>query len=438
MISEHDPFIAPPRINAADFTGELFGSPALDERSGEEYYNAIQSTGVDPLFMLAMFWHESQHGRLGVARETKSWGNVKADSPQFGPAPVGVVTTPDGRRFSKYATWLDGCIATAARLTAPEWVYANRDTIREIFIMPGNPVWAPIEDENDPNNYLASVVRYMNDNSGAAMPPVESAFTPINHTKSRFGYSPMAVVLHIAQGTYQGTIDWFKNPVAKVSSHFVIARDGRIAQCVKLEHMAWTNGWDYRKPIRTAYNPNFDNPLIMGWFQAHVNPNWATITIEHEGYHHEDLTDPQLVASARLTRWLCNRFNIPPDETHILGHYELDSVNKSNCPGMTRAEWQRYITAVSTGAVLPPADPVFYVPNNPHGQVPVRNPLWSRWKVLDDQGLALPMIGYPMAPAQDAGGRPIQRFERGWLALGDGQPPWDVVMLRLDEIAPSG
>jgi hypothetical protein len=48
------------------------------------------------------------------------------------------------------------------------------------------------------------------------------------------------LVVHIASGYFEGTISWQQNPAADVSSHFVVARDGRIAQCVDTADRAWT------------------------------------------------------------------------------------------------------------------------------------------------------------------------------------------------------
>ena len=49
------------------------------------------------------------------------------------------------------------------------------------------------------------------------------------------------LVLHIAQGYYEGTIAWQKNPDADVSSHFVVGRnDGECAQVVDTDRQAWT------------------------------------------------------------------------------------------------------------------------------------------------------------------------------------------------------
>src|SRR5512147_605994 len=60
---------------------------------------------------------------------------------------------------------------------------------------------------------------------------------------SNFGGSTIecrGLVLHIAEGSYDGTIAWMKNPVSDVSSHFVIAKDGRIAQMLDTAVTAWT------------------------------------------------------------------------------------------------------------------------------------------------------------------------------------------------------
>ena len=438
MITEHDYFLGPPRISEAQFAAALRRSPVLDERPAAEYHRGIRRYGVDPLFLLGMFTAESSLGREGVARHTKSWGNVKANSNQFGPARIGIYTNPeDGEQFSAYATWLDGAEATAARLSSPEWVYASRDSIREIFIMPGNPVWAPVEDRNNPANYLDVVLRVMNEwgsDSMAAKPPVVEAYTKINHEKGRDGNKIEAVVLHIAEGYWQSTIDWFRNPDAKVSSHFVIRKDGVIAECVRIQDTAWTNGWDYRTNVGNTYRPDFDVPVIKSWFDRKLNPNSVTATIEHEGFNWEDLTDAQMDASTRLTRWILAEAGIQPSRDVVLGHYQLNQRGKPFCPGLTNQEWDRYMKALTTGVINPAEPRVFYIEGNPYGRIPVENPIYSRWIQLGI--LALPMVGYPVLPPQDAGGRMIQKFERGWLAAQGENPPWDVIVMFPSEIAP--
>ncbi len=52
------------------------------------------------------------------------------------------------------------------------------------------------------------------------------------------------IVIHITDGgaNINGTISWFKNPAAKVSSHYVIGQDGEIVQMVAHNDVAWHAG----------------------------------------------------------------------------------------------------------------------------------------------------------------------------------------------------
>lgn len=88
-------------------------------------------------------------------------------------------------------------------------------------------------------------------------------------------------VVHIAEGTYEGTISWQRNDSSNVSSHFIVARTGAIAQMVDTEVTAWT--------------------------QSAGNGKW--ISIENEGFtpasvHYrqgwEILTSEQIEANARI------------------------------------------------------------------------------------------------------------------------------------------
>src|SRR3990167_125258 len=136
--------------------------PVIQERDASEYYDAIVATGVDPLFIAAMFEHESEMGHKGVARVTHSWGNTR--KPSFGAVPIDEVPGASGS-FPVFANWLDGVKSTVGRLVAPDWVYAERTSIREIFKHPSGQVWAPAGDSNNPTGYLNAVIAFMNQHS---------------------------------------------------------------------------------------------------------------------------------------------------------------------------------------------------------------------------------------------------------------------------------
>ncbi len=123
------------------------------------------------------------------------------------------------------------------------------------------------------------------------------------------------VVLHIAEGTYAGTIAWQRNPGADVSSHFICAKDGRAAQMVDTADRAWTQRAGNR-----------------GW--------WS---IENEGYAGERLTEQQLMFAARVLVAAHRAHGVPVQVATTpsgrgLGHHSMGAESgvdwgHSDCPG---------------------------------------------------------------------------------------------------------
>lgn len=146
-----------------------------------------------------------------------------------------------------------------------------------------------------------------------------------NFSAGRRGRKPIAIVNHITAGLLPGALSWLQNPASRVSTHFLISRQGRIFQLVKEEDTAWANG--------IVNQPNW--VLYDG-----SNPNFYTLSIEHEALAGDSLSEEQYQASLCLHRLLVSRFHIAVDEEHIIGHYRIDSINRSNCPG-SRFPWKR-------------------------------------------------------------------------------------------------
>ncbi|MER5382054.1 N-acetylmuramoyl-L-alanine amidase [Streptomyces sp. NPDC002688] len=132
------------------------------------------------------------------------------------------------------------------------------------------------------------------------------------------------VVIHVTQGSYAGTISWFQNPSSEVSAHYVVrSSDGQITQTVRDKDTAWH--------ARSG--------------------NASGIGIEHEGYIDNPswFTDAMYRSSAALTAYLCNRYSIPKDRAHIVGHSEVPG-NDHTDPG-PNWNWTYYMQLVggSTG-----------------------------------------------------------------------------------------
>lgn len=163
------------------------------------------------------------------------------------------------------------------------------------------------------------------------------------NSSSREGYVPFVIVDHISSGTMESMDNWFTDPGNGVSSaHFGVAKDGHIHQYVAMERMAWANGISQEQlPLATAKVVH-----DMG-----VNPNLYSVSIEHEGYD-GDLTEAQFQASvwlhAHIRDTIMGQWGkyFPLDAYHVIGHFQINPVQKANCPGPL-FPWDRLYAALA-------------------------------------------------------------------------------------------
>lgn len=129
------------------------------------------------------------------------------------------------------------------------------------------------------------------------------------------------IVIHVAQGSYESAVNWFQDPAAGVSAHYVVrSSDGKIAQSVRESDIAWHAG-------NREYNE-------------------TSVGIEHEGFVDESkwFTEEMYTSSAKLAGDIAAEYDIPIDRDHIIGHSEV--------PGATHADpgkhwdWERYLNLV--------------------------------------------------------------------------------------------
>ncbi|GAB3282962.1 N-acetylmuramoyl-L-alanine amidase [Parasphingorhabdus pacifica] len=133
------------------------------------------------------------------------------------------------------------------------------------------------------------------------------------------------VVIHVTQGSYDGSLAWFQNPDAQVSAHYTVrSSDGQVAQSVRENDIAWHAGnWTY---------------------------NQTSVGIEHEGWVDEPewFTDEMYESSAQLTADIANRYDIPLDRDHIIGHNEVPGATHTD-PG-SNWDWDEYMSLVRSYA----------------------------------------------------------------------------------------
>jgi N-acetylmuramoyl-L-alanine amidase len=160
------------------------------------------------------------------------------------------------------------------------------------------------------------------DYPSATWAPASTAnYTASNRPTS---YPIQLVVIHVTQETFADTIKLFQDPAHAAAAHYVVrSADGAIDQCVREHDIAWHAGnWDY---------------------------NTRSIGIEHEGWVDQPsyFTTAMYHASAALTASICNKYGIPKDRTHIIGHYEVPGTDHTD-PG-PYWDWVRYIRLVNGG-----------------------------------------------------------------------------------------
>jgi hypothetical protein len=134
------------------------------------------------------------------------------------------------------------------------------------------------------------------------------------------------IIVHVMQGSYAGTISWFQNPSSKVSAHYLVrSSDGDITQMVRDKDVAYH---------ATTYNGR-------------------AIGIEHEGYVSDAswFTDAMYRSSAALTRYVADKYGIPKDRGHIIGHVEVPGSDHTD-PG-PYWNWTTYMQYVTGGSGNP-------------------------------------------------------------------------------------
>ena len=143
---------------SADFINRVlvrYHSPAAGE--GQTVYNDGVKYGIDPVFALAFFMHESSFGTTGEARASLSIGNLRCVGAGYEDLHP---TCQDN--YAWFSSWDDG-IEAWYRLIKNGYVqgginaYIGRDACPCVTVAQIIPVYAPRADHNDEAAYIAAV-----------------------------------------------------------------------------------------------------------------------------------------------------------------------------------------------------------------------------------------------------------------------------------------
>lgn len=93
----------------------------------------------------------------------------------------------------------------------------------------------------------------------------------------------LGLVVHIMEGTLEGSQSWFNNPASQASSHFGTGKDGEIRQWVDTKDRAWAQG----------------------------SGNRTYLSVENEGHTPDKLTKAQIETIAQLFVWVHKTHGVP-------------------------------------------------------------------------------------------------------------------------------
>ncbi|MET7611048.1 N-acetylmuramoyl-L-alanine amidase [Streptomyces seoulensis] len=140
------------------------------------------------------------------------------------------------------------------------------------------------------------------------------------------------IVIHDTESSYQSAISTFQNPGGS-SAHYVMrSSDGAVTQMVPTKDVAYHAG--------------------------NYSTNLHSIGIEHEGYAAHGATwytEAQYQDTASLVRYLADRFGIPLDRQHIIGHDDVAGPSSSLISGMhwdpgTAWDWEHFMSLLGAPA----------------------------------------------------------------------------------------
>jgi len=145
-----------------------------------------------------------------------------------------------------------------------------------------------------------------------------------------------SIVIHDTEGSYQDTVKKFLDSHSYASIQYIVKPDGAIVEMVQNRDVAWHAGnW---------------------WYNVH------SIGIEHIGTaaNGASFTPAMYRASAKLVKYLSNKYGVPLDRGHIIGHDNVPGITAASIPTMHVDpgpfwDWQQYmfllgVPSLPTGA----------------------------------------------------------------------------------------
>lgn len=177
-------------------------------------------------------------------------------------------------------------------------------------------------------------------------PPAASQGIGVVHITGNPG-NPIATAI--------GEVSWRLNdPANQNSATFFVERDGRAVQALgdPLRMDPWSNG--------DVQTPDLSNRRIAAIVRDRVNANERTVvSIENVGNESTvgGITAAQVETNARIFAYYFPKAGVPITRETIIGHYQLNSVNRPNCPQRDKSVIDRIVARARAIAYPAPEPP---------------------------------------------------------------------------------
>lgn len=122
---------------------------------------------------------------------------------------------------------------------------------------------------------------------------------------SRNGTAISMIVLHATVGSYESALAWLTSPASRVSSHYLIRKDGHTAQLVPDARAAWHAG-------RSAHD---------GMTSAQIRDGSLGIELENANDGRDPYPPAQLAAAHELCQAKVARYNI--ERADVVRHLDI-------------------------------------------------------------------------------------------------------------------
>ena len=149
----------------------------------------------------------------------------------------------------------------------------------------------------------------------------------------RVGADISMIVLHATVGSYASALSWLTNPASKASTHYLIRKDGYIAQLVMDDRAAWHAG-------------------ASEWFDldsSDIQRQSLGVELENKNNGVDPYPPAQLASATELCRHLVTQYRIVHDM--VTRHLDI-AIPKGRKTDPAGFPWAQFKTALYTHTVI--------------------------------------------------------------------------------------